>query len=98
MSRPLLYALIGAFVVAYAAFARWTWSRFWRHGADAWELLVYDRGVRRFGVLMWFCLGFVFPPVHAWNQGLPILSLQTLRTALAELAFGGPICLWMGYL
>ena len=95
------------FVLALAAWAAglflysssWSlrnWKRMWGVPHTAYEILVFQRGARTFGLLTWAAMWLVTPLYsavvehHSW--------LSTLLRAGVSALVGFPLSLWGGYL
>lgn len=90
-----------AFGLLFASGGWWTvrtWRRLWRRGRSPWEHVVYDYGVRGFGIVVAAALIVIFA-LFDWKSesGLPD-GLLAAGGALAAMFFGTPVALNLGYL
>ena len=97
MTLLVRYLILAGFVVVFALLARWTLRRLWRRGTSAWGRIVYESGVRRFGVTMWLVWTFANPFWTAWDEGRPLLSGTVLAQMIVNALVGVSLWLWAGY-
>jgi len=75
-----------------------TWKQLWRKGRSKWEILVYDHGVRGFGLGTAACQIGIFAYLgRSADPPGPFAGPMTVAGALAGLFFGVPVCLHLGH-
>jgi hypothetical protein len=98
-----LYIAFAVLIAVAAALIWWgvrTCRTLWRHGTSQWGILVYNHGVKGFGVLT--AVSYVLGAAYlGWSTiaATPDDRLAcAIASALFAAAFGTPVALGMGYL
>ena len=95
MAGALIALVLGGLLV----FGVWTWRRLWRSGRTPWERIVYDQGVKRFGLATGVGLALL-PPAIEWGplRLVNVFTAAYVAEAVVGALVGLPIALWGGYL
>ena len=98
-SRWIAGTLVLMLLGGLLALGVWSWRRLWRPGRTPWERIVYNHGVKRFGLAIWVGLALL-PPAIEWG---PLRVVNVFTTAyVLEAAVSAlvtlPVALWGGYL
>jgi hypothetical protein len=105
LSQPLRAVKIAGFFVMffgtiYAAGAWWTvrtWRRLWRRGRTKWERLIYDSGVRSFGVFMAFTIILVCTFLGWSTDQGRLFGPMMMFGLLSSVFFAFAVCLNLGF-
>ena len=97
--RMLILTLMALIPLAFLWWGIRTCRSLWRHGSTAWGHLVYDKGVRGFGVFV--SVGFVGIGARLGSTAFAESSGDTVQCAIYGAILGGiigiPVALGMGY-
>jgi hypothetical protein len=97
MTRWRFFAL---FAVIFAVGGWWTartWRQLWRAGRSRWERLVYDSGVRGFGFSTAVAVTAIIARLGWATDSDGLFGPMMTFGLLAELFFGTPVALHLGY-
>jgi hypothetical protein len=99
LPTPVAVAIFALATTAVLVFGLWSWRRLWRHPiTDAYTRLVYQRGVRRFGVLLFVVLTLVVPFFEPGAlDGATLASRRFWGDIVMRGVLNAPLCLWVGY-
>jgi hypothetical protein len=88
------------FAVIFAVGGWWsarTWRQLWRAGRSPWERLVYDYGVRGFGLYMAVAITVILSSLGGATDASGLWGPMMMFGLLAGLFFGTPVALHLGY-
>lgn len=99
LPTPVAVTIFALGAAAVLALGVWSWRRLWRHPVtDPYSRLVYRRGVRRFGGLLFLVLTLVVPFLEPGAlDAATVSSRRFWGDVLLRAVLNVPLCLWAGY-
>ncbi len=94
------WKFIAFFSIIFAIGGWWTahtWRQLWRCGRSAWEILVYNYGVRIFGFSTAILIIFLVSRLGSAADGSTSFGPMMIFGVLAGVFFGVPVALHLGY-
>jgi H+/Cl- antiporter ClcA len=93
-----LYVPVAAIFGAFGWWAAQSWQLLWRQGDNKWERVVYNYGVRGFGICMALAIPTILGCFGASSGDGTTDSLRWLVGGVFfGVVFGLPVCLHLGY-